>query len=194
MKSATVWKASGAATICRPQSAESAIATSRMSAQHAIPVAIAMAEMAAAEGRFRAIIKLIVDAAMVRAIRPAGEILERAVVAEPRRQLLGRLPVDADDGAACRVYVAGASGRCRHGSSQNGKCKNLHHRASPHSLTRDGTDCKASGGSAIDGASAIAVVSVAAAGLRGKLMVKREPSPSLLSTVAAPPCISTTIL
>src|SRR5580704_18566681 len=114
MKSATVWKASGAATICRPRSAEFAIATSRVAAQHAVPVAIAVAEMAAAEGRFRAVIKLIVDAAMVRAIGPAGEILQRAMVTKPRRQLLRRLPVDADDEAARRVHFAGASGRCRH--------------------------------------------------------------------------------
>ena len=74
----------------RPRPAEFAIATSRVAAQHAVPVAIAVAEMAAAEGCRRAEIKLIIDAAMVRAIGPAGEILERAMVAVPRRQLLGR--------------------------------------------------------------------------------------------------------
>jgi hypothetical protein len=51
--------------ICRPQSAEFAIAMSRVAAQYAVPVAIAVAEVTAAEGRFRAIVKLIVDAAMV---------------------------------------------------------------------------------------------------------------------------------
>src|SRR6202030_4817508 len=101
--------------LCRPQSAEFAIVASRMAAQHAVPIAIAVAEVAAAEGRFRAVIKLIVDAAMVRAIGPAGEILRRAMVAEPRRQLRGRLPVDADDEAACRVRFAGANGRYRQG-------------------------------------------------------------------------------
>src|ERR1700722_8385758 len=150
--------------------------------------------MAAAEGHFGAVVKLIVDAAMVRAVWPAGEIRERTMVAEPRRQLLGGLPVHADDEAACRVHFAGAGGRCRHGSGQNGKYENLHHRTSPHSLTRDGTDCKASGGSAIDGASAIAVGSAATAGFRGRRMTNREPSPSLLSTVTVPPCMSTTIL
>src|SRR5580700_4156385 len=139
--------------LCRPQSAEFPISASRVAAQHAVPVAIAVAEVAAAEGCFRAEIKLIVDAAMVRAIGPAGEILERAMVAVPRRQLLGRLPVDANDEAACRAHFAGAGSRYRHGGGQNGKRKNFQHRASPHSLTRDGTDCKASGGPAIDGAS-----------------------------------------
>src|SRR5580698_1110686 len=164
-----------------------------MAAQHAVPVAITMAEMAAAERRFRAEIKLIVDAAMVRAVGPVGEIFEGAMIAELRRQLLGRLPVDADDKAAYRACFAGANGRCRHGSGQNGKCKNLQHRTSPHSLTRDGTDCKTSVGSAIDGASATAVDSAAATGFSGKRMVNRAPSPSLLSTMTAPPCMSTTI-
>src|SRR6202030_1268082 len=179
---------------CRPQPAVFPISSSRVAAQHAIPVAIAVAEVAAAEGRFRAVIKLMIDAAMVRAIGPAGEILRRAMVTEPRRQLLGRLPVDADDEAACRVQFAGAGGRCRHGGGQGGEHKNFHHRASPHSLVRDRTDCRASGGAAIDGASATAAVSIAAAGFRGKRMENRAPSPSLLSTVTAPPCMSTTIL
>src|SRR6202008_488217 len=107
---------------------------------------------------------------------------------------LGRLPVDADDRAGWRVQFAGVRGRCRHGGGQDGGHKNFHHRASPHSLVRDRTNCRASGGSAIDGASPIAAVCVAAAGLRGKRMVNRAPSPSLLSTVTAPPCMSTTIL
>jgi len=165
-----------------------------MAAQHAVPVAIAMAEMATAEGRFRAVIKLIVDAAMVRAIGPPGEILQRAMVAKPRRQLLGRLPVHADDEAACRAHVTCASGRCRRGSGQNGECKSFQHRASPHSLARDRSDCTTLGGSAIDGASAIGADCVAESSLRGKRIVKRAPSPSLLSTVTPPPCMSTTIL
>src|SRR5580692_5995828 len=180
--------------ISRLRSAKSSISASRVAAQHAVPIAIAVAEVAAAEGRFRAVIKLIVDAAMIRAIGPAGEILRRAMVTEPRRQLLGRLPVDADDKAACRVQFAGACGRCRQGGGQGGEHKNFLHRASPHSLVRDRTDCRASGGAAIDGASATAAVSIAAAGIRGKRMENRAPSPSLLSTVTAPPCMSTTIL
>src|SRR5580700_9207311 len=175
--------------LCRPQSAEFPISASRVAAQHAVPVAIAVAEVAAAEGRFRAVVKLIVDTAMVRAIGPAGEILQCAMVTEPRRQLLRPLPVHADDEAACRIRFTGASHRCQNGGSEDGKCKGLQHRTSPHSLTRDGTDCNASGGPAIEGASAIAVVTAAAAGCRGKRMVNREPSPSLLSTVTAPPCM-----
>src|SRR4029077_14457968 len=103
---------------------------SGMAAQHAGPVAIAVAEMAAAEGRFRAVIKLIVDAAMVRAIWPAGEILQRAMIAEPRRQLLGRLPVDADHGAGSwrEIHLARATGRGRHGAGQNDQYKSFHHR------------------------------------------------------------------
>src|SRR5580704_7664869 len=170
----------------RPDNPAFTISTSGMTAQYAVPVAIAVAEVTAAEGRFRAIVKLIVDAAMVRAIGPAGEILQRAVVTEPWRQLLRPLPVHADDEAACRICFTGASDRCQNGGSEDGKCKSLQHRTSPHSLTRDGTDCKASGGPAIEGASAIAVVAAAAAGWRGKRMVNREPSPSLLSTVTAP--------
>jgi hypothetical protein len=159
----------GAATAnLPPKQRYFAISASGMAAQHAVPVAIAVAEMAAAKGRFRAIIKLIVDAAMAGAVRPAGKILKRAMVAEPRRQLLGRLPVHADDETACRVHFAGASGRCRHGSGQNRKCKNLHHRTSPHSLARDRSDCRTSGGSAIDGASTIAVNSASGADSTGR--------------------------
>ena len=169
--------------ICRPRSAVFAISASRVAAQHAVPVAIAVAEVAAAEGRFRAVIKLIVDAAMVRAIGPAGEILRpcngygtaAAVARAPasRRGRQVRLPRS----------IRRRRGRCRHGGGQGGEHKNFHHRASPHSLVRDRTDCRASGGPAIDGASRNRRGSAsAAAGLRGKRMVNRAPSPSLLST------------
>ena len=149
------------------------IGASRMAAQHAIPVAIAMAEMAAAERRFRAVIKLIVDAAVVRAVGPAGEILQRAVVAKPRRQLLRGLPVHADDEAACRAHFAGASGRRRRGTGYYGKCKGFYHRVSPPSLACIRADGESSDGTAIDGVSAIVADPVAEAVLRGKRMVKR---------------------
>ena len=55
-----------------------------MAAQDAAPIAIAMAEMTAAERNFRTVVKLIIDSAMVRAIGPAGEVLIGAMIAERR--------------------------------------------------------------------------------------------------------------
>src|SRR5580692_8752933 len=150
-----------------------------MAAQHAVPIAIAVAEMAAAERRRRAEIELIVDAAMVRAIRPVGEVLERAVVAEHRRQLLRCLPI-------------GVGGRCRSNAGQNGKDNRFHHRVPSRSSARIRTG--ASEGSAIDGASATAAGATARVGFIGNRMTKREPSPSRLVTSTPPPCKSTAIL
>jgi hypothetical protein len=72
----------------------------RMAAQDAVPIAIATAEMTAAERNFRAVIKLIIDAAMVRAIGAAGKVLVGAMITESRRQLRRVLPIDANDTVA----------------------------------------------------------------------------------------------
>jgi hypothetical protein len=74
--------------------------TSGMAAQQSIPVAIAVAETAAAERASRAVIELIVAAAMVGAIGPAGKVLERAMVAKARRQLGGLLPIGTNERSA----------------------------------------------------------------------------------------------
>src|SRR5580704_17795664 len=66
---------------------------SRMAAQQAVEIAIAMAEMAAPERAFRAVVELIIDAAMVRAVRTPGKVLEAAMIAKPRRQEIRSLPV-----------------------------------------------------------------------------------------------------
>ena len=65
-----------------------------MAAQHAIPVAIAEADATTPERFPRAEIKLIVGAAMVRAIRTAAERIGCAVIAKPARQRLRPLPID----------------------------------------------------------------------------------------------------
>jgi hypothetical protein len=108
--------------ICRRKPAQLA-AMSRMTAQYAIPIAIAVAEMAAAERRRRTVIKLIVDAAMIRAIGPAGEILERAMIAKARRQLLRALPIDEKDGAVRggKVHFARQTGGRRRNKAHNSK-------------------------------------------------------------------------
>ncbi len=86
---------------------------SRMAAQQTAEIAVAVAEMAAAEGRFGAVIELIIDAAMVRAIGTPGKVLNGAMIAEPRQQEARFLPVHADGKSACRqgVEAAGGAGR-----------------------------------------------------------------------------------
>jgi hypothetical protein len=71
-----------------------------MAAQNAAPIAIAMAEMTAAERNFRAVVKLIIDATMVRAIGAGGKVLVGAMITESRRQLRRVLPIDANDTVA----------------------------------------------------------------------------------------------
>jgi DNA-binding NarL/FixJ family response regulator len=53
--------------------------------------------MAAAERRLRAVIELIVAAAMIGTKRPRGEIFETTVIAKARRQLPRILPIDPRD-------------------------------------------------------------------------------------------------
>jgi len=153
-------------------------APSRAAAQSAVKIAIAAAETAAAKGNFRAKEELIIAAAMVRAIRPAAEILETAMIAKSRRQEIGVLPVRANDKIGRRRAQLGRGRRARRRGGQ----------------TQQGND------GALDHVSIMASESFAvhslraAAGRRGKVMVKRDPSPSLLSTSTRPPCSSTAIL
>src|SRR5260370_28578268 len=67
----------------------------RMTAQQAAPIAVAAAEMTAAERSFRAVIKLIVAAAMIGAIWTRGKVFVPAMIAKTRRQLLRILPIGA---------------------------------------------------------------------------------------------------
>ena len=68
-----------------------------MAAQQAVPVAVAAAEMTAAERGFRAVIKLIVAAAMIGAIWTRGKVFVPAMIAKTRRQLLRILLIGVDD-------------------------------------------------------------------------------------------------
>ena len=63
--------------------------------QQTVPVTVAAAEMAATERGFRAVIELIIAAAMIGAKRARGEIFVSAMIAKARRQLPGILPIDA---------------------------------------------------------------------------------------------------
>ena len=65
----------------------------RIAAKQAVPIAIAAAEMTAAEREFGAIVKLIIAAAMIGTIRPRGEIFVSAVIAKAQRQLPRILPI-----------------------------------------------------------------------------------------------------
>jgi hypothetical protein len=66
---------------------------SRSAAQQSPPVAIAVANAAAAERLVRAIIELVVKPAMVGAIRTASQHIDRAMIAKPRSQRQWSLPI-----------------------------------------------------------------------------------------------------
>jgi len=86
----------------------------RGAAQQSIPVAIAVPDMAAAERGGRAVIKLVVDAAMVGAVRPPSPALVGAMVAEWRRQRRRRLPVGSDQRTASRPINQFTGGAARY--------------------------------------------------------------------------------
>ena len=95
---------------------------SRTAAQQTAEVAVAAAQATAAERRHRAERELIIAAAMVRTIRPAGKILETAMIAESRRQLLRILPVDPNGGTMRRQRRGRHRQTCRrqcHASQQS---------------------------------------------------------------------------
>jgi hypothetical protein len=68
-----------------------------MAAQDAAPIAVATAEMTAGERNFRAVVKLIIDAAMVRGVGAASKVLVGAMITESPPQLRRELPIDAND-------------------------------------------------------------------------------------------------
>ena len=83
-----------------------------MTTHHAAKVAIAVANVATTEGYLRTKMQLVVDAAVVRAIGAAAEIVERAMVAESPRQITGLLPIDPhSETARRRAAVCGAHRR-----------------------------------------------------------------------------------
>jgi hypothetical protein len=61
-----------------------------------MPIAVAEADAAAAKGSGRAIVELIVDAAMVGAIRAAAEKIDHAMIVKTRRQRQRALPIRFD--------------------------------------------------------------------------------------------------
>jgi hypothetical protein len=85
-------------------------AVSRMAAQQAGPIAVARPDPTAAERSVRAVIELIVEAAMVRAVGAAAVAVVVAMVAEPPRQGLRALPVHRDN-EAVRVRRPRSSAR-----------------------------------------------------------------------------------
>src|SRR5579883_469499 len=94
-----------------------------MTAQKAVPVAIAVADMTAAEGFRRAVIELEIGAAMVGAIDAAAQAIHAAMVAVARRQLLGSLPVGAEKRGRQRRIVQ-LSGARRRSPDQAGRKRN----------------------------------------------------------------------
>ena len=87
------------AVLSRDVQAALADAVSRMAAQKAGPIAVARPDPTAAERRVRAVVELVVEAAMVRAVGTAAVAVGAAMVAEPPRQGLRALPVHRDNEA-----------------------------------------------------------------------------------------------
>src|SRR5215472_8703281 len=127
--------------------------------------------MAAAERGFRAVIDLIVAAAMIGTKRSRGEAFVNAVISQARRQLPGILPIDTNGGVP---------------SSESGACDPARTRG----LRREPQHAQCGGelphqASAVIGAATAAdLLAVKAA--RGNRTIKREPSPSLLCTSTVP--------
>lgn len=76
-----------------------------------LPIAIASAKMATADGRMRAKIELITAATMIRAVSLMTIAINAAMIAELPRQRLRVLPIDLD-----RVTRALMGSYCRSGS------------------------------------------------------------------------------
>ena len=104
-------------------------AASQVAAQQSIPVAIAYAEAATAEGVARAVIELIVKSAMVGAVRPAAEPIVGAMVAKTQWQRLRALPIHLDEGRRSGQQfnrLLGATGGSPCNAGQEKKRKDLH--------------------------------------------------------------------
>ena len=89
-------------------------AASRSAAQQSLPVAVAVADAATAEGSRRTVIKLVFTAAMVGAVKAAAEAVVAAMVAKPPRQRRRVLPVRQDQPRArrpCNGLLCGTSRR-----------------------------------------------------------------------------------
>ena len=118
-----------------------------MTAQQTVETAIAVAEMTAAERAFRTEVELIIAAAMIRAVRPAGEILDAAMIAELPGQVLRSLPIDANNGACRRgIHRPRRAGRGEHETSQSQtnrsyRCQEFHYASIIAVESRDGEMC-----------------------------------------------------
>lgn len=161
----------------------------RSATQQAVPVAIAEAAAAAAEGLARAIVDFVVKAAMIGAIRTAAEGIGSAVVAEPPRQQLRVLPIHLHDRCMRRQGNRHGRGADRsRKATQQGKYKSFHDMVSDE-IAIDGASTGAFGSLCADG---LCIVDDGRAS--GKRMTKREPSPSRLLTSMLPLCRSTAFL
>ncbi len=98
-------------------------AASRRAAQQSLPVAVAIADAATAEGSRRAVIKLVFAAAMVGAVKAAAEAVIGAMVAKPPRQRRRILPVRQDEPRARRPCNGLLCGRCRRPGDADQKSK-----------------------------------------------------------------------
>src|ERR1700677_4699852 len=105
-----------------------------MAAYQAVDVAITVSKMAAAEGRFRTVIELVVDTAMVRTIRTARKILVGAMITESGRQGLRYLPIHADREATRRrnLRCARKTGRVPPDAGEKNECQGFQYESVFH--------------------------------------------------------------
>jgi hypothetical protein len=161
-----------------------------VASQQSIPVAIAEPDAATTEGSTRAVIELVVQSAMIRAVEATAERIVGAMVAKSRRQRPRLLPIDLDERG---------SGRRNNDRSRRTK-RNF--RKAGEQCKRESFHVRLSDGTTFGGACAGALGSAPIGGhsfvddkrLSGKRILKRDPSPSLLVTSMPPPCSSTAIL
>ena len=147
----------------------------RTAAQNAVEVAVAAAEVTAAERAFRAIEELIPFPAVIRAIGSAGEKFSAAMVAKPPGERVRILPVGEHDRRSGRPdRPRGRGSRCQADQSEQRE-RSCHH-------------------SVIATASLGIPSPLTASTPHGKRTKKREPAPSSLSTVTLPRCRSSASL
>jgi hypothetical protein len=163
---------------------------SRVATQQSGPVAIAEANAATAEGLTRAVIELVVEPAVVRAISAAAECVGGAMVAEPWRQRLRTLPIHVDERSPRKLIkrLRRRTDESRRNPSEQGESKCFHGIPSEEAAI-EGASTVTRGSTPIGRNS-----SIGDARFIGRRTMKREPLPSLLSTSMPPLCKSTAIL
>jgi len=168
---------------------------SGIAAQLSAPIAIAKADATAAKRSLGAIVELILESAVIGAIRAAAGHIDRTMIAKARRPCQRTLPIRFDDRRRRQRTGPGrrpARRRSNNAADQGERAKEAARRSKnshvmlSDEITIDGASC-AVRGSAF-------VWDSRAAGTSGRRTTKRDPPPSGLATSTRPLCISTAVL